>query len=92
MRIASIADVKAHFSTFLKESERGPVIITRNGKPTAALVNVVDDDEVEQLILAYSPRFRAILQEARQEIAETGGIPHDEFWRQVDEEYENEPE
>lgn len=92
MRIASIADVKAHFSTFLKESERGPVIITRNGKPTAALVNVVDDDEVEQLILAYSPKFRAILQEARREIAETGGIPHDEFWRQVDEEYENEPE
>ena len=88
MRIASIADVKAHFSTFLKESERGPVIITRNGKPTAALVNVVDDDEVEQLILAYSPKFKAILQEARREIAETGGIPHDEFWRQVDAEYE----
>jgi len=39
-------------------------------------------------ILAYTPRFTAILQEARREIAETGGIPHDEFWHQVDAEYE----
>jgi prevent-host-death family protein len=87
MRIASIADVKANFSTFLRESERGPIIITRNGKPAAALVNVVDDDDVEQLILTYSPRFKAILQDARQELAETGGIPHDEFWRQMDADY-----
>ena len=41
---------------------------------------------VESVI--YSPQFEAILQEARQEIVETGGIPHDEFWRQVDAEYE----
>lgn len=90
MRIVSIADVKANFSTFLRESERGPIIITRNGKPAAALVNVVDDDDVEQLILTYSPRFKAILQDARQELAETGGIPHDEFWRQVDADYDGE--
>lgn len=90
MRIASIADIKANFSTFLRESERGPIIITRNGKPAAALVSVVDDDDVEQLILTYSPRFQAILHQARQEVAETGGIPHDEFWRQVDAEYDDE--
>lgn len=91
MKIASVADVKAHFSAYLKESEAGPVVITRNGKPAAILLNVVDDDELEGLMLAYSPKFRAILQEARTEIKQTGGIPHDEFWRQVDAEYSDIP-
>src|SRR4051794_17617298 len=87
MKIASVADVKAHFSAYMKESQAGPVIITRNGKPAAILLNVIDEDEIEGLMLAYSPRFRAILQAAREEIKQTGGIPHDEFWRQVDAEY-----
>jgi prevent-host-death family protein len=92
MKIASGADVKARFSAYLKESEAGPIIITRNGKPTAVLLSVDDEDEIERLILAHSPKFRAILQAARQEIAETGGIPHDKFWHEVDAEYANAPD
>jgi prevent-host-death family protein len=91
MKIASVADVKAHLSAYLKESENGPVIITRNGKPAAILLNVVDEDELEGLLLAYSPKFRAILQAAREDIRKTGGIPQDEFWSQVDAEYEGKP-
>ena len=87
MRIASVADVKARFSAYMKESETGPVVITRNGKPAAVLVNIVDEDELDGLLLAYSPKFRTILQAAREEIQHTGGIPHDEFWQQIDEEY-----
>lgn len=84
MKIASVADVKAHFSAFMKETENGPVVITRNGKPAAILLNVVDEDELDGLLLAYSPKFRAILQAGREEIKATGGIPHDEFWQQMD--------
>ncbi len=91
MKIVSVADVKAHFSAYMKASESGPVIITRNGKPTAVLLNVQDEDELEGLVLAYSPRFRAILEAARAEIRVTGGIPHDEFWAQVDAEYDARP-
>mgnify|MGYP001054262773 CR=1 FL=1 len=87
MKIASVADVKAHFSAYMKETEAGPVVITRNGRPAAILLNVVEEDELEGLLLAYSPKFRAILQAARSEIKQTGGIPHDEFWQQVDAEY-----
>jgi prevent-host-death family protein len=92
MKIASVADVKAHFSAYLKETESGPVVITRNGRPAAILLNVVKEDEIEGLLLAYSPKFRAILQDAREEIKQTGGIPHDEFWRQVDAEYGDTPD
>lgn len=61
MRIASAADVKARFSAYLKECQRGPVVVTRNGQPAAALAPILDEDELEDLVLAYSPRFRAIL-------------------------------
>lgn len=91
MKIASVADVKARFSAYLRETESGPVVITRNGRPAAILVNVVDEDELESLLLAHSPKFRAILQAARDEIKQTGGIPHDEFWQQVDAEYGDAP-
>lgn len=40
---------------------------------------------------ANASPFQTILQEAQRELAETGGIPHDEFWRQLDAEYQAEP-
>lgn len=86
MRIASVADVKARFSAYLKASKEGPVIVTRNGKPVAALLSVEDEDEIEQLVLAYSPRFQSILQTARQQIRKEGGIQHEEFWQDIESE------
>src|SRR5215468_4257258 len=83
MKIASVADVKARLSAYLNESKEGPVIVTRNGKAVAALVAVTDDDELERLVLAHSPKFQALLDKSRRQIEETGGIPHDVFWREV---------
>jgi prevent-host-death family protein len=83
MRIASIADIKARLSGYLKESQEGPVVVTRNGKAVAVLVAVRDDDELERLVLAHSPKFQALLDKSRRQIDETGGIPHEQFWREV---------
>src|SRR5204862_1880705 len=84
MKIASVADIKARLSAYLKESEQGPVVVTRNGKAVAVLLAVTDDDELERLVLAHSPKFQAILDKSRRQIEETGGIPHDVFWREVE--------
>src|SRR3954454_17974810 len=84
MKIASVADVKARLSAYLKESQEGPVIVTRNGKPVAVLLAVTDDDELERLVLAHSPKFQAILDKSRRQVERTGGIPHDDFWREVE--------
>lgn len=84
MKIASVADVKAQFSAYLKESEHGAVIVTRNGKPVAALLAVRDDEELERLVLAHSARLRTILETARQQIREGAGIGHDDFWKEME--------
>src|SRR6267143_3727391 len=83
MKIASVADVKARLSAYLRETEEGPVVVTRNGKAVAVLLAVTDDDELERLMLAHSPKFQALLDKSRRQIEETGGIPHEQFWREV---------
>lgn len=84
MKIAPVADVKARLSAYLRESEKGPIIVTRNGKPVAVLIAVQDEDELERLMLAHSPRLRSILETGKRQIGESGGMEHKEFWQQVE--------
>lgn len=84
MKIASLADVKARLSAYVDKAEsEGPVIITRNGKPAAVLLAPKDDEELERLILAYSPRFQALLDKSRKSIRKGDGVSHQEFWSTV---------
>lgn len=84
MKIASVADVKAHLSAYLKTTETGPVVVTKNGRAVAVLVGVSNDEEVEQLLLAHSRKLQEILSAADQRLAAGRGLGHDEFWQQVD--------
>jgi len=84
MKIAPVAEVKARFSAYLKASEEGPVIVTRHGKAVAVLLSVENDDELERLVLGYTPKFQGILEAARKQLRETGGVRHDEFWQAVE--------
>jgi prevent-host-death family protein len=81
MKIASVADVKARLSAYVKASERGPVVITRNGKAVAALVSVADEEEIERLLMSHSPRLRTILSQARKRVRSGQRLSHEEVWR-----------
>jgi prevent-host-death family protein len=84
MKIASVADVKAHLSAYIRSSTEGPVVITRNGKSVAVILAVGDDDEVERLLLAYSPKFQRILRTARRQIEAGSGLSHEAFWKETE--------
>ena len=84
MKIAPVAEVKARFSRYLEESEQGPIVVTKNGRPVAAIVAVTEEDELERLILAHTPKFRRLLEAAERRIKKTGGINHKEFWESVE--------
>ena len=82
MRIASLADVKAKLSAYLREAETsGPVLITRNGKAVALLLAQRDNDDLERLLLSRSPRFQALMGKSRASIASGGGLRHGAFWK-----------
>ena len=84
MKIASVAEIKSQFSAFLKASEGGPVVVTRNGRPVAVIVGVQDEDEIERLLMAYSPHLRAILDRSRQQFREEKWLSEEEFWSQFE--------
>jgi hypothetical protein len=42
---------------------------------------MTDEDEIERLILAYSPKFQSILDRGRKQIHRNGGIEHQDFWQ-----------
>ncbi len=84
MRIAPLADVKARLSAYLDEAEvTGPIVITRNGKAVAVLLAPVDDDDLERLLMARSPRFQALLNKSRQSIKSGKGLSRNDFWKTV---------
>src|SRR5712692_4219280 len=84
MKIASVAEVKSQLSAFLKASESGPVVVTRNGRPVAVIVGVQDEDEVERLLMAYSPHLGAILERSRQQFRDGEWLSEEEFWSQFE--------
>ncbi len=84
MRIASLADVKARLSAYVEQCETdGPIVITRNGKAVAVLLAPTDDDDLERLLMARSPRFQAMLERSRQSIKAGSGLSQEEFWQTV---------
>jgi prevent-host-death family protein len=75
MKIAPLAEVKDHFSAYVDESKESPVVVTRNGRPVAMLIAITDEDDLDGLLLAHNPRFTQLLDEARQRVRRTGGVP-----------------
>ncbi len=84
MRIAPIADMKKHLSSYLEQCQSGPIVVTKNGRAVAVLVCVTSDDEVEDLVLAHSPKFHKLLDEAEQRIRQGGGVSHEDMRALVD--------
>ncbi len=85
MKIASLAEVKAHLSEFIHwvESSQEFVVITKRGKPSAILIPVKSEDDLERALLARSPRFQKMITEAREEYEAGQTLPSDVFWEQV---------
>jgi len=82
MRIAPVADVKARLSAYLQQCEtEGPVVITRNGKAVAVLLAPMNDEDLESLLLARSPRFQALLAKSRESIQAGKGLSSRDFWK-----------
>ena len=84
MRIAPLADVKARLSAYLEQAEtEGPIVITRNGKAVAVLLAPHDDEDLENILIARSPRFQAMLNRSWQSIKAGKGLSEKDFWKAV---------
>ncbi|HLX61033.1 MAG TPA: type II toxin-antitoxin system Phd/YefM family antitoxin [Planctomycetota bacterium] len=84
MKTATVDQIDSRFGEYLKASKKGPIVVTQDGKPVAVLVGEPDDDELERLSMAYSPRLNEILDAALARMKRGEGIPHEEFWARIE--------
>lgn len=65
MKIENIREVKTRFSHYVKELPKsGSIVITKNGRPCAALVPVTEDTDLEALALSRNKRFWRLIDQA----------------------------
>ncbi len=66
MKIAPMGAVRNNFAKFLEAAEEEPVFVTKNGKITAVIEHIEDRD-IEDYLLERSPRFRRMLDKVKKE-------------------------
>jgi prevent-host-death family protein len=85
VKTASAAEIAAQFNNYLEASREQPVLITRNGKPVAVLLAVRDKAQAEELVGRRPRSLRSVFAKAHAQLERGEGIPHEEFWGQVEE-------
>ena len=66
MRIAPMGKVRNSFSEYLEAAKKEPVFVTKNGK-IAAVIEHIEDRDIEDYLLQRSPRFRKMLDKVKRE-------------------------
>jgi antitoxin (DNA-binding transcriptional repressor) of toxin-antitoxin stability system len=61
MKTESVRAVRARLVEMIRGLPRGPVIITKNGRPCAALVALGAKGDLEAFLVAHDPRLRALM-------------------------------
>lgn len=83
LTIASLTEVRMRFGAFVESCRISPVVVTKNGRAAAVLVPVNNDDDLDSILLAFSPRFQRLLERANKDIDRGKGISHEELWRRL---------
>ncbi len=64
MKTMNVFEARNNFSRTLDAAREDVVVVTRNGKPVAAIQGI-DDDDLEDLLLERSGRFWEMIARAR---------------------------
>jgi len=68
VKFTNVRELKSKTSEMLRTVERGnTVLVTTHGRPTAMLVPVTEDD-IEDALLAYSPKLRKKIEDGLRDI------------------------
>ena len=64
MKTMTVFEARNHFARTLEAAKEDVIIVTRNGRPVAA-IQAIDDDDIEDLLLERSERFWEMIARAR---------------------------
>ncbi len=83
MKFIAMRELRNNTSKLLDKLQDEDIIVTRNGKPAAALIHL-DEDLIEDFIISRHPRLLKELEAARREYEQKGGIPHQTLKKKIE--------
>ena len=82
MKVVEKADATATLAEYAEEIQSGPVIVTSQGRPVAALVPIENAD-LETVALSTNRQFIELIQRSRAHVRAEGGISSEEMRRRL---------
>jgi len=82
MKFLTLRELKINPSQALDRLAKEDIVVTRSGKPAAALV-YLDEDLLDDFILAHHPKLLREVEAARVEYEEKGGIDHQTMKKRI---------
>ena len=73
IRFVNVRELKSQASAVIRASRSGDIVVTSRGKPTAVL-HAVSEMDLEDYLLAHSPKFLKSLQASYQGYRRKGGV------------------
>jgi prevent-host-death family protein len=69
-----LSEVKDDLSRFLREAEKGEIVITRHGNPAGVLIGFESEDDWFDYRLEHDPRFLQRVESARASLRAGRGV------------------
>lgn len=82
MKTIEMANATAPLLEYANELREEPLLLTRDGKPVAALVPIEDAD-LETIAVSTDPRFLSVIERSRARQEKEGGISGEEMRRRL---------
>ncbi len=74
MRKVALSEIKDQLSKYLREAQRGEVLITLHGKPAGILLGFASEDDWFDYRLENDPRFLNRVERSRRSLREGRGV------------------
>ncbi len=81
MKTMDVADATAPLAEYARRNRRQTLVLTRGGKPYAALTPISTPTDLENLKVSSSPAFRALIERSRRETPPGTGLTTQEVRR-----------
>ncbi len=82
MKTIEMAKATAPLAEYARDVDKEPIILTKKGKPIAALVTIENADS-ETVTLSTNPKFLALIERSRTRQKTEGGVSSKEMRRRL---------
>lgn len=82
MTRVELTEATAPLADYARKAKRGPVVLTRRGRPVAML-RLLTDEERENYLISTHPGFVELIRKSRETCPPGSGIPLEEIAREL---------